>query len=81
MAKKYVVDKKEPDKKKAKNGFFKGIGKFFKDTKNELKKVIWPTKDQLVKLSFAVVAFVVVFGAISGAFDYLMLYLIKLIRI
>ena len=26
---------------KVKN-FFKGIGKYFKDTKSELKKVVWP---------------------------------------
>ena len=28
---------------KVKN-FFKGIGKYFKDTKSELKKVVWPSK-------------------------------------
>ena len=28
---------------KVKN-FFKGIGKYFKDTKGELKKVVWPSK-------------------------------------
>ena len=29
---------------KVKN-FFKGIGKYFKDTKSELKKVVWPSKN------------------------------------
>ena len=28
---------------KVKN-FFKGIAKYFKDTKSELKKVVWPSK-------------------------------------
>ena len=28
---------------KVKN-FFKGIGKYFKDTKSELKKVVWPSR-------------------------------------
>lgn len=31
---------------KVKN-FFKGIGKYFKDTKSELKKVVWPSKNDV----------------------------------
>mgnify|MGYP000541502439 CR=1 FL=1 len=33
---------------KVKN-FFKGIGKYFKDTKSELKKVVWPSKKRRQK--------------------------------
>ena len=32
----------------AKPGFFKRIGKWFREMKSELKKVIWPTKKQLI---------------------------------
>ena len=34
---------------KVKN-WFKGIGKFFRDTKSELKKVVWPSKSQIMHL-------------------------------
>ena len=31
----------------SKPGFFKRIGKWFRDMRSELKKVIWPTRKQL----------------------------------
>ena len=31
---------------------FKGIGKFFRDTKSELKKVVWPTKSVIIASIF-----------------------------
>ena len=51
---------------KVKN-FFKGIGKYFKDTEGELKKVVWPTKKQIINNTIVVlvvvlVAAVVIFG-------------------
>ncbi len=58
-------------------GFFARIGKFFRDTKSELKKVAWPSKKEtktntLVVLAVVCIAAVVmialdaVFGAIMG---------------
>ena len=38
---------------KVKN-WFKGIGKFFRDTKSELKKVVWPSKSQIINNSIVV---------------------------
>ena len=32
----------------AKPGFFKRVGKWFREMKSELKKVVWPTRKQLV---------------------------------
>ena len=32
---------------KVKN-WFKGIGKFFRDTASEMKKVVWPSKKQII---------------------------------
>lgn len=46
-------------------GFVKGI-------KSELKKVVWPTKEQLVKSTAMVVLLVVVFAAIILGFDMLL---------
>ena len=47
----------------------KGFGK---GVKSELKKVVWPTKEQLVKSTAMVVLLVVVFAAIILGFDMLL---------
>lgn len=44
------------------NGFFKGV-------KSELKKVVWPTKDQLVKNTAMVIGLIVIFSVIVLGFD------------
>ena len=43
--------------------FFKGIGKYFKDTKSELKKVVWPSKSD-VKTNTIVVLITVAIAAV-----------------
>lgn len=53
---------------KVKN-FFKGIGKYFKDTKSELKKVVWPTKSQMLNNTLIVLACVLVVGIFIVIFD------------
>ena len=53
---------------KVKN-FFKGIGKYFKDTKSELKKVVWPTKSQMINNTLIVLACVLVVGIFIWVFD------------
>ena len=44
------------------NGFFKGV-------KAELKKVVWPTKDQLIKNTVMVIGLVILFSVIILGFD------------
>ena len=47
------------------------IKRFFKDYKSEMKKIVWPTRQQLVK-NTAVVLFTIVFmAAIVGVLDLL----------
>lgn len=43
--------------------FFSKIGKFFKDLKAEIKKVIWPTKKQLVNNTLIVIIAILIIGA------------------
>ena len=63
--------------KAAVKNFFGGIAKFVRDTKNELKKVVWPSKADvktntlvvLVVVAIAAVVMIVldaVFGGILG---------------
>ena len=54
---------------KVKN-FFKGIGKYFKDTKGELKKVVWPTASTTAKNTGTVLLCSLVVGACIWIFDY-----------
>ena len=55
----------------AKPGFFKRVGKWVREMKSELKKVIWPTPKALVKNSLVSLAFMLISAACLGIFDWL----------
>ena len=39
------------------------------DVVNELRKVVWPTRDDVVYLTIVVVIIVIIFGAVLGLVD------------
>ena len=41
---------KKPGKIKA---FFSGIAKYFRDTRSEMKKVVWPSRKQVINNTIA----------------------------
>ena len=43
-------------------GFVKRIGRFFKDLKGETKKVVWPSKKQIINNTAVVLACCVIVG-------------------
>ena len=45
------------------------IAKYFRELKSELKKVVWPTPQQLLKNTLVVVACVLVVGVFIWVFD------------
>ena len=47
---------------------------FIKGVKSELKKVVWPTKEQLIKNTTMVLLLVVLFSVIILGFDMLLEY-------
>ena len=49
------------------------IVSFFKESRQELSKVVWPTKEQVVISTRIVLVSVVIFAAILGLVDYLLL--------
>lgn len=53
---------------KVKN-WFKGVGKFFRDTKSELKKVVWPTKKQVINNTIVVIVVVVIAALVVLGLD------------
>lgn len=55
-----------------------GMGKYFRGVKSEMKKVIWPTKDELVKYSILVIFISILAALITGLFDAVIYRLLKL---
>ncbi len=54
-----------------KPGLFKRIGKWFREMKSELKKVVWPTPKTLAKNSVVAVVFMMVSALVLFACDVL----------
>lgn len=48
-------------KSAAKPGIFKRIGKYFKDVRAELRRVVWPTRQEVLSSSIIVVATLIFF--------------------
>ncbi|MDD4850046.1 MAG: preprotein translocase subunit SecE [Gemmiger sp.] len=60
--------KKVPFFTKAKN-WFKNIAKYFRDTKSELKKVVWPSKKQTRTNTITVIVVVVIAAVVMILLD------------
>jgi len=52
---------------------------FFQETYDELKKVTWPTRKEVIRLTGVVIAISVFVGIYIGALDYIMAKVIGLI--
>ena len=50
--------------------FFGRIGKFFKNMWHELKKVTWPSPQEVIKYSAVVFVFMLIMGVIIGLIDF-----------
>ena len=53
----------------SKPGFFKRVGKWFREMRSELKKVIWPTRQQLAKNSLVSLVVMVASSIVVWGFD------------
>ena len=60
----------ETKQKSKKPNVFKRLGKFFKDTAGEMKKVVWTPKAEVSKNSKLVIATVVVVAVIIAVIDF-----------
>ena len=49
--------------------FGEKVKKFFKDTKAELKKVTWPTKEQLIHNTGVIITFIIIVTIILSVLD------------
>lgn len=55
------------------------IVEYFKDTRGELRKVTWPTREQATKLTLIVLAVTATMAVFLGALDYVFATLVRLI--
>ena len=60
-------------KKGSKPSIFTRVSTYFKNVRTEMKRVVWPSRDELVKYSVAVVAMLVFFGVLIAVVDSLIL--------
>ena len=60
--------------KTAKPGFFTRLGKYLRDTRSEVKKIVWPTKSQVINNTIVVIVMIVLISAfialVDAAFTY-----------
>ena len=57
-----------------------GNGKFVSEVRSELKKVVWPTKKELVNYTIAVFIAVILISVIIGIVDTVFAELFKLLK-
>ena len=62
-----------------KPGFFARISRSFRDMKGELKKVVWPSKKQIVNNTLVVIAVVIICGLVIFGLDNLFGFVLRLI--
>ena len=58
-------------------GFFKRIGKWFREMKSELKKVVWPTRKTLTNNTLIALGMMAVSAVVIWGFDELASMLVK----
>jgi preprotein translocase subunit SecE len=58
-------------------GRARGITTWFRDIRSELRKVVWPTRQEATKLTAVVIALSVVVGIFLGAVDFVFSSLVK----
>jgi len=53
------------------SGRFSGIGRYLRETRSEIDKVVWPTRDEATNLTIVVLAVTFGMAIMLGTFDYI----------
>lgn len=56
------------------------VGQFFRDASSEMKKVVWPSREETQRLTLVVIGVSLSIGLLLGAFDFLFTELVRLIQ-
>ena len=65
--------------KKEKVGFFAQVKKYLRDIKSEMKKIVWPTKSQVVNNTLIVIAVSLVAAVLIFGLDTVFGFVLQLI--
>ena len=49
-----------------------GIQRWFQETRGELRKVVWPSREEALRLTYVVIAISLAMGAVLGLLDFLL---------
>ncbi|OGK38737.1 preprotein translocase subunit SecE [Candidatus Roizmanbacteria bacterium RIFCSPHIGHO2_12_FULL_41_11] len=52
---------------------------FLKEVQEELKKVVWPTRDEVIRLTFVVILISLVVGLFLGGIDFILTKLTQIL--
>ena len=77
-----TTEKQKPAKEKAKKPnavvrWFKGVVRYFREMKAELKKVTWPSRKTVIRNTIVVILVVLVLGVLIWIFDWLASAVVK----
>ena len=50
---------------------------FLRETKDELKKVVWPTRQEVIRLTFVVILISLIVGVFLGGLDFVFVKMIE----
>ena len=50
---------------------------FLRETRNELKKVVWPTRQEVIRLTFVVIIVSLIVGVFLGGLDFVFVKMIE----
>lgn len=57
------------------------FAQFYRETTAELRKVVWPTRDEAIRLTGIVIAVVIAMSIFLGAVDYILTQIMRLILV
>ncbi len=49
-----------------------GLQRWFRETRGELRKVVWPTREEALRLTRVVILISLALGAVLGAIDFVL---------
>ncbi len=52
---------------------------FLKEVREELKKVVWPTRDEVIRLTFVVILISLIVGLFLGGIDFILTKLTQIL--
>lgn len=59
--------------------FFAHMVQFYRDTRGELRRVVWPTRQQAINLTIVVIAVSAAVGAFLGIVDFILKRIFELV--